>query len=148
MRKLWFKLCSLLLVAVLLANMLPLQTFAEQLNTEDMSLVNPGADTSEKETATGKIVEELTDKRTEYTKQFRMDNGLFIAAVYNDPIHYEKDGQWPLQGEEMSWCHRTAKIPSRAALARDDCVGRGLDPAASTPLVGTTIPPCVWGGFF
>ena len=94
MRKLWFKLCSLLLVAVLLANMLPLQTFAEQLNTEDMSLVNPGADTSEKETATGKIVEELTDKRTEYTKQFRMDNGLFIAAVYNDPVHYEKDGQW------------------------------------------------------
>ena len=94
MRKLWFKLCSLLLVAVLLANMLPLQTFAEQLNTEDMSLVNPSADTSEKETATGKIVEELTDKRTEYTKQFRMDNGLFIAAVYNDPVHYEKDGQW------------------------------------------------------
>lgn len=23
-----------------------------------------------------------------------MDNGLFIAAVYSEPVHYEKDGQW------------------------------------------------------
>ena len=88
MHKTWLKLCSILLAIVMLANMLPLQTFAEQLNTEDMGLIHPGTDLNDKEAVPGKIVEELTDKRTEYTKQFRMDNGLFIAAVYSDPIHY------------------------------------------------------------
>jgi hypothetical protein len=94
MHKTWLKLCSILLAIVMLANMLPLQTFAEQLNTEDMGLIHPGTDLNDKEAVPGKIVEELTDKRTEYTKQFRMDNGLFIAAVYSDPVHYEEDGQW------------------------------------------------------
>ena len=94
MRKMLLKTCSLLLVIVLLANMLPLQIFAEQLNTEELSPITPSTNISEQETVSGQIVEELTDKRTEYTKQFRMDNGLFIAAVYNEPVHYEKNGQW------------------------------------------------------
>ena len=94
MRKIWFKLCSFLLVIVLLANMLPLQAFAEQLNTEELELSTPNTDLAEKETVSGKIVEEMTDKRTEFTKQFLMDNGLFIAAVYNEAVHFEKDGKW------------------------------------------------------
>ena len=94
MRKMWFRFCSMLLVMVMVINMLPLQIFAEQLNTEELSPITPSTNISEQESVSGQIVEELTDKRTEYTKQFRMDNGQFMAVVYNDPVHYEKDGQW------------------------------------------------------
>ena len=142
MKHKFLQFCSTVLALVMLLQTLPVAAHGAEDTTGDLQA-------SSAQTA-GEVcvVSELPQGRGEYQKEFLLSNGNRLAAVYAHAVHYEKDGQWPLQGEEMSWCHRTAKIPSRAALARDDCVGRGLDPAASTPLVGTTIPPLCMGGFF
>ena len=84
------KLLSICLVLVMLFNMLPLHAFAAETEKQ------PPSDTTGQEVVSNDvyIVEEIIDKRTEYTKQFRLSNGLHIATVYASPVHYEVDGQW------------------------------------------------------
>ena len=81
----FLKICSVFMAIVLLANMLPLNVWAEQIDTQ--TLVN---DTPVQAEVLGEVIE----KRTEYTKEFLLDNGSFVAAVYNEPVHFEEDGQW------------------------------------------------------
>ena len=84
------KLLSICLVLVMLFNMLPISAFAAE--TEKQS---PEAPTGQEAVSTDVyIVEEIVEKRTEYTKEFRLSNGLHIATVYASPVHYEADGQW------------------------------------------------------
>ncbi|MBI4858565.1 MAG: RICIN domain-containing protein [Acetobacterium woodii] len=40
------------------------------------------------------IVGEVTEKRNAYSKVFQTQNGNMVAAVYKDPVHFEKDGSW------------------------------------------------------
>ena len=84
------KLLSVVLVLVMLFNMLPLNAFAAETNTQ------PPADTNGQEAVSNDvyIVEEIIEERSEYIKQFRMSNGLQMAAVYASPVHYEADGRW------------------------------------------------------
>ena len=89
MLKKFLKLCSIVLSIVLLANMLPLQIYALELDATDTVKPVTGQ-TSQEVTVLG----EITEKRTEYTKEFRLSNGLNLATVYTQPVHYEEDGQW------------------------------------------------------
>ncbi len=90
MKKQFFRLCSMILVLVMVLNTLPLQSFATDLR-ENLSAAQL-ADTATASNAV--VVEEIPSKRTEYTKEFLLSNGLRMAAVYPDAVHYEKDGQW------------------------------------------------------
>lgn len=85
MPKLWNRLFCVLLVVAMLISMVPTSVLAE--NTSDDT--TPDSTSSE-----AKIVEEVIAKRTEYTKEYLLDNGLFAAAVYNEPVHFQEDGQW------------------------------------------------------
>ena len=40
------------------------------------------------------IISEITEKREENTKHFRMSDGTIQAAQYMQPIHYQKNGKW------------------------------------------------------
>ena len=40
------------------------------------------------------IVEEDIDLRGAYEKHFIMSDGSTMAVLYNEPVHYEEDGQW------------------------------------------------------
>ena len=43
----------------------------------------------------GNIITELSDKRTETSKEFLLDNGTKLVAEYNQPIHYKNSkGKW------------------------------------------------------
>lgn len=43
----------------------------------------------------GDIVVELTDERTETSKEFLLDDGTKMIAEYNQPVHYKNDkGKW------------------------------------------------------
>ncbi len=92
MKTRFFRLCSILLVMVLLVNMLPMSVFAEEYR-ESLS-VTPEISTENVDTSDARIVEEIVDKRTEYSKEFLLSNGLHMAAVYADAVHYEKDSGW------------------------------------------------------
>ena len=89
MLKKFLKLCSFVLTIVLLVNMLPMQIYALELEATDTVKPVTGQ-TSQEITVLG----ELTEKRTEYTKEFRLSNGLNLATVYAEPVHYQEDGQW------------------------------------------------------
>ena len=98
MKKKILQLISTFLVLVLLANMLPLQIFAENLQTEAAE-ITPEAVTEEVTPETippekATVVAEITENRTEYSKEFLLSNGLYMASVYADPVHYETETGW------------------------------------------------------
>ena len=86
MEKPFFKICSFLLTVILLMNMLPMSVFAEGFKDHQAAVAETAKD--------AKIVAEVVENRTEYTKEFKLDNGLFAAAVYSHPVHFLQDGQW------------------------------------------------------
>ena len=90
MKNRFIKLCSLLLVLALFVGMLPAEALAEVYGSISTTPSDLTADSS----ATAQIVEEIKEKRTEYTKQFKMSNGLYVAAVYPDAVHYETEAGW------------------------------------------------------
>ena len=83
------RLLSVLLVLVMLVNMLPVSAFAATAETG--SEMTSATQEVAKEAS---IVAELSEKRTEYSKEFRLSNGLHMAVVYGEPVHFEEDGAW------------------------------------------------------
>ena len=94
MKHSWMKRLSILLVLVMLFQMLPHQALAEIISTEDsdLSVTPPSAETTITQDA--QVVDEVVENRTEFTKEFQMNNGFSMAVVYPEAVHYEKDGQW------------------------------------------------------
>ena len=92
-RKSIYSIISIIL-AFLMAFLLPIQVYAEtkpvpkQEETVSFSSLAEG----EKE---ANIVAELIERRDEYTKHFRMDDGTIMAVTYDCPVHYKnKKGKW------------------------------------------------------
>ena len=90
MLKSFLRICSMLLVIVMVANTLPLQCYAAEMQNS----IPADATVQDSTSANVQIVEENPNKRTEYSKEFKMNNGLYMAVVYPDAVHYMKDGQW------------------------------------------------------
>ena len=100
MKKRWLKLCSLVLVIVMTVNSLPMNVFAEQYQSSKSTPqeTTTAAEQLEEQSAAdhvdARITEECIDGRTEYSKEFLLDNGTHLAVVYDSAVHYEKDGNW------------------------------------------------------
>ena len=94
----FLRICSMILTIVMVFNMLPMQALGEMVFTEEQTISatneSISADaTVTNSTASAEIVEEIEENRTEYTKEFKLSNGLHMAVVYGDPVHYENNGQ-------------------------------------------------------
>ena len=87
---------SLVLVFSLLANMLPFSILAENLQSSTTSSEAMAAQSVVEEIALEEayVVVEITEKRTEYSKEFLLSNGLHMATVYADAVHYETASGW------------------------------------------------------
>ena len=91
MKKWFMNVLSVFLAVVMVLQLLPLNVFAQQMRTDTpVETVS----TTQEEVDEAYIVHEIEDERTEYSKVYRLSNGLHMAAVYNEPVHYEKDGHW------------------------------------------------------
>lgn len=88
------KLCSVIVALALLIQLLPMQILGAELNEllEDTAAEEAVADETILEDA--EVLAELTERRTEYTKEYKLSNGLSMAVVYPQAVHYEEDGQW------------------------------------------------------
>ena len=90
---------STLLVLVMLVNMVPVQALGE-LQTGEIGQISgtepiaTAPTVSAEDLDSAEIVAEIPEGRSEYSKEFLLSNGLHIAAVYAEPVHYEKDGKW------------------------------------------------------
>ncbi|MBE5869631.1 MAG: DNRLRE domain-containing protein, partial [Lachnospiraceae bacterium] len=101
MQRTLFRSLSLFLVLVLLTNMLPMSIFAAELQQsaaeqqESTEQVQATEEVTQSMTPSeAYVVQEISEKRTEYSKEFLLSNGLRMAAVYPEAVHYEEDGQW------------------------------------------------------
>ena len=84
------KACCYLLTFILLFNMLPLQAFATQLQTEIAftPVTEPQAE------AQTEVLREIAENRSEYIKQFALSDGTYMATIYPNAVHYQQDGAW------------------------------------------------------
>lgn len=85
-----------LVLCVLTAFLLPVQVSAQEIPQEEN--INETTSTVSQEAEDykiGNIISEITEERDEYSKQFRLDDGTYMAVSYNQPIHYKNDdGEW------------------------------------------------------
>ncbi len=104
MRKSWTSILSILLVAVIVFNMLPLSVFAGSSDASGLEVIPltqeeslPVDDTQEElalQTENVQVVSEDVTRRSEFYKEFVLSNGLRLATVYPDAIHFEENGEW------------------------------------------------------
>ena len=83
------KALSILLVAIMLVMILPASVYADAIESfERLSR-------SSEDTDLIKNVFEDEALREEYVKHFRLEDGSFVAAQYEKPVHYlDEDGVW------------------------------------------------------
>ena len=72
----------------------PLSVLATALETGSISLQPTDGETVIDTAGESEIVAEIESKRTEYSKEYLLSNGLHLAAVYADAIHYETAAGW------------------------------------------------------
>ena len=87
--------CTVSIILVfLMAFLLPIQVFAET-TPEPKPEESVTFDSLGEATDNANIVSELKERRDEYTKHFRMDDGTIMAVTFDCPVHYKNDkGKW------------------------------------------------------
>ncbi len=97
----WLKALSILLSLVLIFNLLPLSVLAAeaqaallQEDTQSSAAADTEVTLPYERLKTITVVEEDISRRGEYSKEFVLNNGLRLAAVYAEPVHYQVDDQW------------------------------------------------------
>ena len=92
MKKRILQFCSWILCAVMLVNMLPMGVFAEKFQQS----ITAGTQTTEQtaDVQDAYVVEELPQGRTAYSKEYLLSNGVHMAAVYAEPVHYATGDGW------------------------------------------------------
>ena len=82
------------LLCILIGFTLPTQVFAQNLpKSEEALMANNPQEAGNY--SVGNIVGEVTDKREEYSKQFRLDDGSYMAVSYAQPVHFKNsNGKW------------------------------------------------------
>ena len=94
MFKQFLRCISTLLVLVMLINMVPVQALG-QLQAGEIGQISGTDQIATPETAEPTVIlAEIPEGRSEYSKEFLLSNGLHMATVYAEPVHYEKDGKW------------------------------------------------------
>ena len=81
-------------LTVLIGLTLPVQVFAQNIPRVEEEII-AGNPQEAKPYQVGNIVDEVTTKREEYSKQFRLDDGSFMAVSYEQPVHFKDEkGKW------------------------------------------------------
>ena len=89
--KILLKAIAFSLAVIAVFQVLPLSTIATELNNSDIEEI---ATAQAAEKYLPEIIGEEKTLRDEYTKHFRREDGSFVAAVYSEPVHYIRNGEW------------------------------------------------------
>ena len=60
-----------------------------------------------------KLVDEVSELRTDNTKTFRREDGSFVVAVYNDSVHYLENGVFKDIDNSLSYDAKTAEYANK-----------------------------------
>ena len=94
MKKRFFSICSMFLILVMLLNMLPMSVFAEEFQETHADTEEATENEQVSEASEAYVVDEIIENRTEFSKEFLLSNGLHLAAVYPNAVHYETENGW------------------------------------------------------
>ncbi len=102
-RKIWKRAISSVLAILLAFELIPVQAYAAVTPSEnkESEVTMSAYDIPEGDFSKEKIIaddpeltEEITDRRDKFQKEFMMENGMFLAAVYPMAVHYDNGGVW------------------------------------------------------
>ena len=83
-----------IILTILMAFLLPTQVFASTVSGQKKTKAEK-FDSLVAKNKNANIISEIKEKRDEYTKHFRMDDGTIMAVRYDYPIHYKSQkGKW------------------------------------------------------
>lgn len=66
---------------------LPIEVFAQNIPQIEDEIIAENSEEG-KSYQVGNIIGEVTTKREEYSKQFRLDDGSYMAVSYEQPVHF------------------------------------------------------------
>ena len=93
-RKKMFRNTLAIILTALMGLSLPVQVFATSLPKGE-KIYSFFDDVQGNTEIIGNIVTEISDERSETTKEFLLDDGTKLIAEYDQPIHYKDDnGNW------------------------------------------------------
>ena len=93
-KRIWRKTLSMILVLTLLVSVVPLQVYAIAGDALASTITDDAVVSLQEPLATQRVVEEDESRRSEFSKEFVLNNGLRLATVYPSAIHYEDNGTW------------------------------------------------------
>ena len=91
------RMLSLFLSLVFILQLLPVHALAAEIDLsseEGGNIPLAEIDDSPVDRNSASVVAEIPSERSEYQKEFILDNGLRLAVVYPIAVHYEEDGEW------------------------------------------------------
>lgn len=102
MNKMWKRAISSLLTVLLMFELIPIQAYAavSYEETEETAIYDgQEGDLSFDENdyidlTKTVLTEAISDRRDKYQKEFMMENGMHLAAVYPMAVHFEREGAW------------------------------------------------------
>ena len=94
------------LSVILVIQILPLSSLAAELNNRKY-LEQEALDNLKEYTPD--IIEEVVELRSENIKHFRREDGSYVAAVYSEPVHYQKNGEWKNISNELKVNNNTVQ---------------------------------------
>ena len=101
-----YKILSVFLAFLIVAQMLPLQVLAENVTDAlaHQQLINDALNnpTSEDSVSNAEILYEVEEKRDEYTKVYKKSDGSYTAIKAKEPLHYLYNGKWEEINNSMS----------------------------------------------
>ena len=85
------KVLSILMACVLTVYLLPLQVMAanRKQSQQDALTQQSLLGESSSKTKEASIVEEIVEKRSEFQKEYLLDNGQHMISVYPEAVHYQ-----------------------------------------------------------
>ena len=94
MKRIWFRLTAIICVCAFALTSIPLAVSAGQ-----NELSNAVSNTASAQRQDGvqnevAILGEMENLREESVKYFRQEDGMMVAAVYDEPVHYQENGVW------------------------------------------------------
>ncbi|AJA46845.1 tRNA(Glu)-specific nuclease WapA [Clostridium pasteurianum DSM 525 = ATCC 6013] len=88
------KVISVILIIFLLFSILPEKVYGENEVNKKINANNIQNNGKIKKKKIGKIIKELSEKRTKDSKSFQKDDGSYEIALYKTPVHYLDNGTW------------------------------------------------------
>ena len=99
------KIISFVLILIFAIQLVPVQALAQESDPAAKvgerfvdSRLSDSASSVSADTAadleSAEVVCEIIESRSEFQKEFLMDNGLRLAVIYPNAVHYQEDGEW------------------------------------------------------